>query len=88
MRALRWREHCGQGGCVLRARNPTPYCIAVVALRGLDGARAVVGPWQGTVLPFDSMDWKLGDGVHLGSVQYAVINDFGAFVHAASPVAK
>lgn len=88
MRSLRWSEHCGQGGCVLRARNPTPYCMPIVALRGLDGTQAVVGPWQGTVLPFETRDWKLGEGVHPGSVQYVVINDFGAFVHAASPVAK
>lgn len=86
MRLLRWREVCARGRCVVQVRNPSPYCIAIVELR-CRGAHGAIGPaLQGTVLPFGTRRWRLPGAAPVRSVSYAVVNDYGAFVHARAAV--
>ena len=86
MRLLRWREVCARGRCVVQVRNPSPYCIAIVELR-CRGPRGAIGQaLQGTVLPFATRRWRLPGTAPVRSVSYAVVNDYGAFVHARAGV--
>ncbi len=86
MRDLRWREHCGEGRCVVQARNPTPYVIPIVRLRCQGLGRAPAAPLQGTVRPFGVRSWDLPRAARVARVRYEVINDFGAFIPADAPV--
>jgi chaperone protein EcpD len=86
MRDLRWREQCREGRCVLSARNPTPYVIPIVRLRFPGLGTAFAPPLQGTVRPFGVRSWVLPRVARVARARYDVINDFGAFIHADTPV--
>lgn len=88
MGSLRWRETCEAGACSLEVRNPTAYCIPVVELRGASRDGRAFGPLQGTVMPFASLRWALERVGTVDAVKYAVINDYGALVHAHASVAR
>lgn len=88
MHALRWREVCEARHCALRVDNPTPYAIAIVELRALAGKRLLAGPLQGTALPFQSRSWALASPQKVRTVKYAVVNDYGALVHARALVGR
>ena len=87
MRALRWREICRAGQCSVVADNPTAYAIAIVDLRCQAGARVVAQHLQGTALPFGAARWRVPPSPRVRSVRYAVINDYGALVHAHESLA-
>lgn len=82
MHALRWRELCAAGRCSLQVDNPTPYAIAIVELRCRAGDRVLARGLQGTAMPFRVARWPVDSSQRIGSVSYAVINDYGALVHA------
>jgi chaperone protein EcpD len=87
MRALRWRETCRAGRCSVEADNPTPYTIAIVELQCLHGRRVLASGLQGTALPFGVARWPVDASARIRSVRYAVINDYGALVHARASLA-
>lgn len=87
MHALRWRELCVSGRCSVQVDNPTPYAMAIVELRCLAGDRVLARDLQGTAMPFGSAHWPVDASPRIRSVSYAVINDYGALVHAREALA-
>ena len=89
MASLHWSERCKAGKCSLRVRNPSPYYIAIVDLRG--GARSQRTALQGTAPPFGSMHWPLHRTwarAPVRTVSYGVLNDDGAMISAHASVAR
>lgn len=89
---LQWKlGHDGQGRLALQVRNPSPYHVSFArigvasATMQADVARQMLGPYETTELAFNDPMVAISGAI---SVEYEVINDFGARVHFSRPLQK
>lgn len=89
---LQWRAMPGMPLSVM-VKNPTPYYLSIGDMHLVVDGKPVGKSMLGMVLPFGEMNFTAElDGAPIQgvptSVQYKVVDDFGAFVTADVPIAK